>query len=498
MREDLASPSAAIRPRALTRVLPLIAGLAAAAWGLWHFAVAVHDLYGALVIDDAYITFRYAENWANRYGPTWNPGEPPVEGYSTPLLMALLAAGGVAGIPVVSFAKAIGVASAVATLGMTGALAWCATRSLAWPLLAVGVLAANPVHAVWAVSGMETSLYTALVVGAGLGLASALAAPASCSRWGVVGVLLALLALTRSEGLLFAAGLGLLLVGERAEPLPARRVAAVLAAVAVVALVHLALRRWYYGLFLPLPMYEKGRPFAGVPIVTSFLAMYWVYLVPGAMAVLVERRGASAQALRFGAIALALLCVVVLNVDPVMSNWQRYHAPMLPFVVVAALVGLRHLGRLAPRLLLVPAVLAAVLVAHGEYAIGASREHLLGEVRDYDRWVTMGHVALGHWLAAHVPDRNATLALCDSGVVPYYSRLRVIDLWGLNDAYIARHGVEPDYVFGKRPELIVLSPMPPDEPLRHDPRLASDYVPVREFDSLYVLELYRRRDYTLR
>ena len=42
-------------------------------------------------IDDAYITFRYSKNLAAGFGPTYNPGLPPVEGYTTFLWMLLMA-----------------------------------------------------------------------------------------------------------------------------------------------------------------------------------------------------------------------------------------------------------------------------------------------------------------------------------------------------------------------------------------------------------------------
>lgn len=44
--------------------------------------------------DDAYIFFRYAANLLGGAGPVWNPGEPPVEGYSSPLWLGLLAGAG--------------------------------------------------------------------------------------------------------------------------------------------------------------------------------------------------------------------------------------------------------------------------------------------------------------------------------------------------------------------------------------------------------------------
>jgi len=43
------------------------------------------------VLDDAFITYRYAKNLADGHGITWNPGMAPTEGYTNFLLVILLA-----------------------------------------------------------------------------------------------------------------------------------------------------------------------------------------------------------------------------------------------------------------------------------------------------------------------------------------------------------------------------------------------------------------------
>ena len=40
--------------------------------------------------------------------------------------------------------------------------------------------------------------------------------------------------------------------------------------------------------------------------------------------------------------------------------------------------------------------------------------------------------------------------------MPYYSRWRTIDIYGLNDPHIARHGRDPAYVLAQHPDLVVL------------------------------------------
>ena len=43
------------------------------------------------VFDDAFISYRYAQNLAMGHGITWNPGYPPTEGYTNFLLVLILA-----------------------------------------------------------------------------------------------------------------------------------------------------------------------------------------------------------------------------------------------------------------------------------------------------------------------------------------------------------------------------------------------------------------------
>src|ERR1700693_4761930 len=43
------------------------------------------------VFDDAFISYRYAQNLAMGHGITWNPGYPPTEGYTNFLLVLIFA-----------------------------------------------------------------------------------------------------------------------------------------------------------------------------------------------------------------------------------------------------------------------------------------------------------------------------------------------------------------------------------------------------------------------
>ena len=48
--------------------------------------------YQGLIVDDSYISYRFAENLAHGFGPTWNPHMNPVEGFTCMLWVLLLGA----------------------------------------------------------------------------------------------------------------------------------------------------------------------------------------------------------------------------------------------------------------------------------------------------------------------------------------------------------------------------------------------------------------------
>jgi hypothetical protein len=74
------SPSAGKQTAPVVAFVLIVAGL----WGL--------RMQGPFppYVDDAYIYLRFARHIAGGLGAVWNPGEPPVEGYTSPLYELLL------------------------------------------------------------------------------------------------------------------------------------------------------------------------------------------------------------------------------------------------------------------------------------------------------------------------------------------------------------------------------------------------------------------------
>ena len=120
-------------------------------------------------IDDAYITFRYSKNLAAGFGPTYNPGLPPVEGYTTFLWMLLMTFPHLIGVNVATFSKLVGILLTCGTFALISLLTFTLTRGfplkarLFFGSFAAFLLAMLPITSIHAIAGMETSLFIFLI-----------------------------------------------------------------------------------------------------------------------------------------------------------------------------------------------------------------------------------------------------------------------------------------------------------------------------------------------
>jgi len=200
--------------------------------------------------EDAYITFRYAQNWAAGLGPVYNPGE-HVLGFSSPLWTAWLALGAFAHVPILAFSRVSGVAFDLAALVVIArVLDRDVGRAPTWAFAIFFAL--FPLFAANAVLGMETSLCVFLL---------AAAAAAIFARAPAAGPLLGLFALARPETFAVALVLAWFADGR------ARLVAGAIAAVGLVALTA------YFGSPVPQSVTAKAMTYG---VGQRLFALNWI------------------------------------------------------------------------------------------------------------------------------------------------------------------------------------------------------------------------------
>lgn len=427
--------------------------------------------------DDAFITFRYAHSLAAGQGPYYNVGE-HVEGY-TNFSMMLIAAAAIRLLGpehVEAAAKLICALAGVLTLLATWRLCtrWLRRLSafekhaspLGWS--AAGLVAVNSAFAFNSTTGLETTLLAAAIT---LGLAAG-QAQRDTQRWRGAGLLLALAALTRPEGIFLCGAIlaGRLVAGEwRANPL--RRLVLVDACViGAVVLAH-SVFRWfaYDGEFLPNTYYAKSGGMSWATSPAAYAGSFaWFHLGgPAALACLLPLVS-TRRAVRVG--VAPALCVVpagVLAIFLAGPDWMggfRLLVPYFPAWSALAVCGLAAvLQRAAARprlprgaLLFTPLVLLALWETpiRAQYCQRAQLSRIV--YRDASH-------ALAQWLRSH-SRAGQTVALNDIGVVGYEcDELNILDMTGLTDRTIAkspgqflRKQYDPAYVLDKEPEFIVI------------------------------------------
>ena len=433
--------------------------------------------------DDAFITLRYARNWFDGNGLVFNPGE-HVEGFTNFLLVVLEVGLHRLGLEWPSAARLVSFVSAEGCLLLTYRLAsgWLPRRT--W--LAAGSVAGvalNPYFAAWALGGLEAPLYGLWLLAAALVLESSDPSTRSWVRFGLVA---ALLALTRPEGLMVAVALAAIRLG---WPRPgSARWAAAAPALLIVLGVLLPLevaRLAYYGDVLPNTFYAKSA-FSPRHLQRGLQYLWGFAQSPGAAVILPFIAWGVARQLRArspAAVALVASVAVVIAEGGDGLPMYRFLVPLVPLAAACASVGLDRAfeGPFLPRAIALNAFVLALVLAPVP-----ANDHCLSDFQ-YQRDVEGPLWArVGQWLHQHLP-AGTTLAAVPAGALGFYSELPLIDLVGLTDRTIA-HTPLPSlgsglaghektngaYVLSRHPEVLLLGNIDvSDRPELADGRLDS-------------------------
>ncbi len=405
----------------------------------------------AWICDDAFVSLRYAENLVAGHGLVYNPGE-RVEGY-TNLLWTLLLAGLVrAGVDPVRAAELPGI----------GAYLWLALALAAWSWrnrsaeraflpLAAGFVLVSEDFQVWATGGLETMLFTALAVQSLLRLR--LPGPPARVALGA-GALLALLVLTRPDGLLFAAAAASswwLPPGRRPFAARLRLAGLTLAPVLLTLAVLVPWKLGYYGDLFPTAFYSKSatRPYPsqGLVYVALYLAKNWVWVVALLATPLLARALPSAHDSRwddrFFLASGLLFCAYIVWVGGDFMFARRL-LPAVPFFLLALENRVARWPRAAARPALAAAALGAAalpfpLLADGRQIDGVGEERLF-----YPPEKMTARRSQGEAVGAALRGTPARVAF-EGGmcVFGFYSRLPyLVEITGLTQYSLAKRPLE--------------------------------------------------------
>ncbi len=457
------------------------------------------------VAEDAFITFRYAQNWVAGNGLVWNPGEAPVEGYTNFLWVVLAAAFLTLNIDPIAGSQWIGMAASVAVLFL---LFRAGTLHLGWrsgvaaiPCIA---LAASGPFATWAGAGLETNLFTLWILAAGIGFSRA-TDEGRPSDFYSAGLMLLFASLTRPEGLLVA---GVFVAGSfwRARG----RTSTVLRRLSFPALIYAGLyalytswRWWYFGDPLPNTFYAKtGGGIAQAQRGLEYASLFALHFLSPWIGVVVlslaSRRSdeETSPLIRLSLVLAVTWTIYVVLVGGDYMAMYRFFVPVLPFIylLLAAAFQRAWQGGHARRLLYCMLVFAIALgfvhstPLEAHWISDNPRMHGNHRGVETERWYVARQKLIGEFFARYGKN-DESIATSAIGAIAYFSNLRVYDVHGIVDAHIAHEGGSAPslgsglagheksdyrYIFEKKPTFYVFNRRLFPRPLPALPRLVPE------------------------
>ncbi|MGH3875587.1 MAG: hypothetical protein ACRDSK_00970 [Actinophytocola sp.] len=477
--------------------------------------------YGRWIVDDAGITFAYARAVTSGFGPVLQPGAEPVEGYSNPAWLLVLAAGRAVGLfdrgawfgvpDYVLFPKGVALlcCAGVFLAAYRAAAAVCRRPALVAAVAGVAV-ALTPSFVIWCFSGLENSLLALAVAW----LATVLVRAATtgrllCPRVAVAcGLLAALAALTRPEGLVYVVAHPLVAaVFLRRETLPrtTTSVALSVSAFAVPVVGYLAWRWATFHAMLPNTAMAKAQTAPSVARVHRGIELIgyagWplVLICAGCVGAVLTRPSPARRALVVLAVPLGLAAFAYIVLVRDWMGALRFATPVWPLAALTAAIAVEAMahrtavrGRAVLAVCTVTACAITALTWQKDIARASRGPTVpLCVVADQSRAYNEYARILG--------GRDASVLLPDIGGTALTSRLRVVDVAGLADRRVAEYWSDRDmaglrdHVFGRlRPTIIhVHGGWATRTGLLADSRMDADYVVVHRYSSTGV-DLVRR------
>jgi len=441
------------RTFAVILILLAVAGLIVHSSMFWRYTV-----------DDAFISFRYARNLIDGHGLVFNPGE-RVEGYTNFLWTIIHSIVIGAGLEPEICAKYVNLALALGTmilLWLLGQVWGHGRRGVSTIALFFWVSAGAVAVAVSA--GLETHLFTFLVT---LGIYVYSLTPCSNRRIAAVMMIFSIASLVRPEGILFLSVTTIHYLFYASNR--TRRLWIVIVPLALL-LPFIAWKLFYYGTPVPNTLSAKTgggwhQLNRGFGYIKGFVneygkpALFFFAFIP-----YLRRLDDRKRSYSFSILLLYLVYIVATGGDWIPH--YRFLLPVFPLIYLSIQDGIIAVwDRILPRNGRVP--LWSRIVFTGLLVIIlfdiANQSHYLK--LHTDMWANgyeHAHRAVGKWLSEH-GDSNDTAALMDVGLIGYTTQMRILDITGLTDPYIAaapggflKKTYPLDYLFRKNPEFIIL------------------------------------------
>jgi hypothetical protein len=412
------------------------------------------------MFDDAFIFFRYAENFNHGHGFVFNPGE-KVEGYTSFLWLILMTIGDYLGMGIIIFSKIIGLFFATGCILLTAFSYWF-IKSLTTTTSSIATLflGTSGIFLPWGVSGVESTMFAFMILLMVLFYIS-IRENGSVRDFCFLGAIGGIAALTRPEGILVFL---LLLLDQMIVNSKNRwhKLSNAILIFLIIIVPHFIWRYSYYGYPLPNTFYAKigfniEQVFRGLRYIVKFGIPALLIILPLADPCFARALLKKHRSLFPAVFIVVTYATYILLIGGDYMPGIRFFTPIMALICIlsAAVISVNFGKKLLP-------VFIVIAVVYNIYQLNF---YYITPLLLNEKVAENGKEA-GLWLKENVhPD--AVIATNTAGSIPYFSGLRAIDMLGLNDTHIAhkktdRMGTryaghekaDGKYVLEKRPDYI--------------------------------------------
>lgn len=465
-------------------------------------------MFNSFLCDDAFITFRFSKNLAAGLGPVYNAGE-RVEGYTNFFWMIMMAVviklGGAPTLWSLVIAACFSVAALILFLHH---IFRDSRRNETIGFIYVLFLALSSPFIAWSSGGLETAAFGFFVFAAILTYSQSIKGE---RNRGLIlsSILFTLAALTRPEGVLaFSLASGFLLVALTIKKVSARQLLEFILPFIILYGVYFIWRFNYYGKIFPNTFYIKEPSSLLLPLGIQYFQRFligcpiWIPLIPAMFIGIRSRlRGLSLGDYFIVVFSLAFSFYIIYVGGDFMDLW-RFIMPLLaPFFLMLYHLSLCKTDDRFLKYKIIATITALIIFAgfnlnsiYRSQSISYDNNvDSIGVLRYYvSQWSSVGK------LLREIGQPTDTIAISAAGVIPYYTDMFAIDMYGLEAADLSQYGrleqfarpghrmtISLRYLYANKPHYMVAHPLVTEG----QPR----YFPYSQAQDLYPALL---KDYT--
>jgi arabinofuranosyltransferase len=459
------------------------------------FALLVLAVFVSLLIantflcDDAFITFRFSKHLADGIGPVYNSGE-RVEGYTNFLWMIMMTIVIKLGGQPSLWSRIISACFSCGTLILFFRHAYCNSRGIgALGFIFTLFLITSSPFILWSSGGLETAAFAFFIFSAVIAFTDR----GEDSRFAYSSIMFTLAALTRPEGVLaFVIACGFLLLWLIFKKNTFRHFLLFILPFAVLYGIYFIWRFVYYGKFFPNTFYIKEPSSLLLPLGFQYFKRFllncpiWIPLILALYFAIRSRFRGFAKGDYYTAVLFLVFSAYIIYVGGDFMDHWRFIMPLIPpwFLLMFHVSG----GLIAIKLKKYEiAILTVSMIFYAGFNFNAILKSnavsydynvdSIGALRQYvSYWSNVGK------LLSRIGQPTDTIAVTAAGIIPYYSDMYAIDMYGLEAADLTQYAplqtftrpghrmtISLKYLYDNKPHFMIAHPLITENQPRYFP-----------------------------